>query len=130
MIILMSYITYLIYSYSWDLQKQKERENIEYATTIQHVRKELKGRVVKYEKSRFINLRYIIDLSTSEKLNIYETPINYAYKDDQKFLMSFLQKGDSIIKPANSDSIFVFRNNRKYLWVFGERINVDVEKKN
>lgn len=130
MIILMSYITYLIYSYSWDLQKQKERENIEYATTIQHVRKELKGRVVKYEKSRFINLRYIIDLSTSEKLKIYETPINHAYKDDRKFFISFLQKGDSIFKPANSDSIFVFRDNRKYLWVFGDRINVDVEKEN
>ena len=34
-------------------------------------------------------------------------------------LMNFLHLGDSIYKPLNSDSLFIYRTNEKYLFVLG-----------
>ena len=41
---------------------------------------------------------------------------------DPYFIGNFINRGDSIVKPTFSDSIFIYRNNSKYYFLLGKRI--------
>lgn len=42
----------------------------------------------------------------------------YLKRWDQKILNRFLLYGDSIVKPKNSDTVFVYRNRIEYIFVY------------
>lgn len=41
---------------------------------------------------------------------------------NQYFIGKFINRGDSLVKLAFSDSIFIYRNNSKYFFLLGKRI--------
>ncbi|MEI6349322.1 MAG: hypothetical protein WCP69_15355 [Bacteroidota bacterium] len=46
---------------------------------------------------------------------------NYDYSPE--FIDEFIINGDSIYKPKNSDTLYVFRDNNKYFFILGKFIN-------
>ena len=45
---------------------------------------------------------------------------NWAYP--KKHLSHFLQVNDSVVKPQNSDTLYIFRNNEQFYFVLEKRI--------
>ncbi len=64
-------------------------------------------------------ISYIMINDSSKYLLIHSR--NYLY--EPSWLDAFLQKGDSIVKYPESDSLFVFRENIKYLFILGKYLN-------
>ena len=87
-----------------------EYKNIEY-------RDELNG-IIESMKTRKGGV-YLI-LENDMKVRFYPSH-NYLYKKPN--IDGFLNKGDKLFKPKNSDTLYVFRNGRKYYFVLGEFIN-------
>lgn len=56
--------------------------------------------------------------------NSFKTCINPSrnYKYDPVYLYKFIFKGDSIVKNAYSDTLYIYRNNQNYYFVIGEFI--------
>ena len=57
---------------------------------------------------------------SKEKYTIFPWAENFQLKPLQ--LSEFIQQGDSINKPSNSDSLFIYREKQKYLFVLKHRI--------
>lgn len=68
----------------------------------------------------------IFELSNGEKLSTSSSTRNYEYGNGE--LMFFLQVGDSIYKPVNTDSIFIYRENKTYYFRLGADINTNLKK--
>jgi hypothetical protein len=62
---------------------------------------------------------YIIT-SDSTKFRI-QNSVNYHYKNSS--LGNFIQEEDSLVKRRNSDTLFIYRNDKKYYFVLGKFIN-------
>ena len=45
---------------------------------------------------------------------------SYNYQLKQPQLYKFINVGDSIYKPVNTDSLFIFRNKEEYLFILGD----------
>ena len=58
--------------------------------------------------------------SSEGKLHTLSWADNMAYK--RKHLCRFIQRGDSICKLANSDSLFIYRNGERFHFVLKKRI--------
>ncbi|HMM04298.1 hypothetical protein [Dysgonomonas sp.] len=65
---------------------------------------------------------YLIDLADVTKFALYGTSRNYKYEPEPD-LNRFVKVGDSISSQVKSDSIFVYRDNQKYYFIFGKIIN-------
>jgi len=87
---------YLQYSF----EKRELQENVEYPL-IYNQNSEIKGKIVKRSISKVIKNTYLIELTDNQKFTIYG--------------FSFLQVGDSICKPANVDTLYIFRGNERYI---------------
>ena len=75
---------------------------------------------VKGEINKLWNNRGIFgELKSGQKFSF---PTTYNYNYEPNFISDFIKKGDFILKPANSDSIFIFRNDKKYFFVIGKSI--------
>lgn len=75
---------------------------------------EFKGEVYKIWNNRGV----FGELKSGQKFSI---PLTYNFNYDPSLISDFIKKGDFILKPSNSDSIFVFRKNTKYFFLLGER---------
>jgi hypothetical protein len=60
-----------------------------------------------------------IEIDTGVKIMLYFS-INYKYKPI--YLNRFIQQGDSIYKPKESDSIYIYRSGEKFYFISGELI--------
>lgn len=60
------------------------------------------------------------DLANSKQFSTVES---YNYDYSPFAIDEFIETGDSIFKPKNSDTLYIYRNNDKYYFVLGEFIN-------
>lgn len=67
-----------------------------------------------------------IDLSTEIKLNLFSATWNYSYKEPS--FKRFIKVGDHLSKKANSDTIYVYRENSEYYFVLDKYVNEDKRK--
>jgi hypothetical protein len=82
----------------------------------------LSGVIIKktvYKGSTWIKLR------DSSKRYVLKFANNFNLKPSS--LSEFIEVGDSIYKPANTDTLFIYRNNDRYLFILG---NVTYNKDN
>lgn len=61
-----------------------------------------------------------VELDNGEKYNISDS-YNYSYKT--RSLYSFLDIGDFVNKPKDTDSIFIVKGGREYFFLLGKNIN-------
>ena len=98
------FLTYTLEKFEEDFEKIEYKESYH-------------GNIIDLETNRgFIYMTfeggdkfYVID----SKNNLYSP----------KHFYGFVQLGDSIVKPASTDSLYIFRNNEKYIFVIGKSIN-------
>lgn len=79
------------------------------------------GSVFSIRQSKTRNGTHIIMLNNNQGFSISGVTSNRNYKSYRLF--EFLQTNDSIYKPANTDSIYIWRDNKKYFFVYGMSIN-------
>lgn len=53
----------------------------------------------------------------------HSVPWAYNYEYNEYFNGDFINIGDSIFKPAHTDSLYIFRNEKKYYFVLEKRVN-------
>lgn len=85
----------------------------------QFFRKEIKGTIYLKRKKR-TTVKVYLNKIGSEQLSIIRSS-NFKYNPST--LGELIQKGDSIYKPANSNDLYIIRNNYKYYFKVGEHIN-------
>lgn len=61
-----------------------------------------------------------INLSNTDKFHI-ERSVNYQYNPPE--IYDFIEVSDSLYKDKNNDTLFVFKNGKKYYFILGEIIN-------
>lgn len=85
----------------------------------------------KLSENKYARGAFLVDLSDSSKYILLGGTMNFLYSERPEF-MSFVQVGDSLYKPKNNDSIFIYRNNMVYYFVLNKIINEkerDITKK-
>lgn len=91
---------------------KKQRENYPLVT----YQAEIKGEI---SKTRVNRGGTMAEFKNGQKFSLPSSDnLNY----EQYFIGEFINRGDSLIKPAFSDSIFIYRNNTKYFFLLGKRI--------
>jgi hypothetical protein len=78
---------------------------------------ELSGIVYKAKPNRGA---VYFDLANANRFSVSASD-NFDYSPSS--LDKFIETGDSIFKPKNSDTLYIYRNNDKYYFVLGEFIN-------
>jgi hypothetical protein len=111
---------YLIFTTDSRSQKEREKEDAQFPK-IENISKEYKGRLVKTGISNAYVGRTLLYFSNGQKAAITDNTFNYAVSTVN--LMSFVQAGDSIYKPVNTDSIFIYRGSKTYYFRLGMSIN-------
>lgn len=61
-----------------------------------------------------------IEIDKGSNIMLY---FSINYKNKPIYLNRFIQQGDSIYKPKESDSIYIFRNGEEYYFILGKLIN-------
>nr|WP_321453163.1 hypothetical protein [uncultured Carboxylicivirga sp.] len=82
---------------------------------------ELKGEI----KVAKTNGAVLIEFSNGNKFRLNYSD-NYNYTPSS--MSQFIRIGDHVYKPINSDSIFIFRNSKKYFFLLGQRIGNECQK--
>lgn len=103
----------------WNKFKEKEEQEFPSAVDLGHGN--IKGVVVKKRESLYVRMRNLVELSNGVKFRFYTFTGNKRYSPAD--LDEFLQKGDSIYKPAGSDSIYIYRYSKEYYFILGKLIN-------
>lgn len=111
-----------------DFSEEKNKENAEfekreYPSLSNSM--SLTGVIIHKKTSRFIRGSINMSLNNGTKFVISKITRNYIYHGNDYNLVSLLQVGDSISKKANSDSIFVYKNNQVYYFILDKIINED-----
>lgn len=119
-ILIFGWIIYLIVTTDSRSQKEQEVEDAQFPK-IENMDKECKGRLAKTGISKAYTGRTLLYFSNGQKAAITDNTFNYTISKVN--LMSFVQVGDSIYKPANTDSIFIYRGNKIYYFRLGKIIN-------
>ena len=104
--------------YEW--RDNKKNRLIEEYPSIKDINKELKSKVVHKQISPFFSGTYLFHLSNGDKFSLANQERNYQYEKLHSNLMRMLSVGDSIYKPKNTDSIYVFRNKSRYYFIAEE----------
>lgn len=76
-----------------------------------------KGRII---KKHYTHGRTFVEFQNGTKHSI---PWAYNYDYKAYFIADFLLSGDSILKPANSDTLFIYREHKEYYFILEKRIN-------
>ncbi len=71
-------------------------------------------------KRYYTHSRTFVEIENGTK---YSFPWAYNFQNNPYFLGDFLIIGDFILKPANTDTLYVFRGEQKYFFVLEKRIN-------
>lgn len=66
---------------------------------------------------------YIISLNDGVKFSAYKDTRNYDYDRGEYDFYYCLNIGDSIFKDKDSDSIFIFKKDKSYYYIYGKTIN-------
>lgn len=112
-------IFFIIYNNS-NIDNKRKKEDNEYIQ-IEMSNKEYKGRVLSKQRSKGYTGLTLVHLTNNIKFSISGGGRNYMYSNQD--LNYFMQIGDSIFKPYNTDSIYIFRNNKTYYFILGTIIN-------
>jgi hypothetical protein len=102
-----------------EMKTKREKELKEYPD-IENVFTEYKGIVINSHLSKGMVGAKSITLNNGQKFLVSSDTWNRKYKKGA--MMEFIQIGDSIYKPANSDSIFIYRGNKTYYFLLGRSI--------
>lgn len=81
------------------------------------------GVIIDIRTSNYINNRGTIITTSDNQKFIFPWARNFNYK--RSMLSEFVQKGDSILKKKNSDSIYIYRENEVFYFILEERIQKD-----
>lgn len=103
-------------------ENDKQKLILEYPLLI-NVKKEIRGKIATIRISNYYSGTSLYYLSNEEKFRLSGLTINYDYNKLNNDLMNMLSVGDSIYKPANSDSIYVYRKDKKFYFILGKKIN-------
>lgn len=110
-------LVYIIYSYeSIDMKYSKEGEIITFETNVTGI---IKGKKINWGMRN--KGAIYLNLKDETKYSIYAISQNNLYSDEN--LIDFLQPNDSISKKANSDTLYIYRDNQEYYFVLGKNIN-------
>lgn len=106
--------------------QQEATEQIDNYPLLKNIKNSLSinGVIIKKNLSlnRYNKGSYMMELSNGVKFALYGTSRNYEYEPEPD-LNRFVKVGDSISAQVKSDSIFVYRDNQKYYFIFGKIIN-------
>lgn len=103
-----------------DLEDRRKKEDHEYVN-IEKTSKEFKGKIISKQMSKGYKGSILVQLNNNRKFSMTWGGGNYLYSKQN--LSYFMQVGDSIFKPLLSDSIYVFRGDKKYHFILGQTIN-------
>ena len=98
--------------------KEESRNSVEYQFI--ETKDEISGKIIFTRPSRIRSYSSICLVNETLRIQLPWAE-NWAYA--HKHLFQFLQQNDSIYKPENSDTLFIFRDNRKYYFILKKRIN-------
>ena len=103
------------------MEEGRQREDREY-TPIDNSPREFKGMIISTKMSAYWKGTQVVHLS-NDKFTTSSSTRNYEYGGGE--MASFMHVGDSIYKPANTDSIYIYRGNKTYYF----RLGMDINKK-
>ena len=86
------------------------------------IESELSGKVEKLYFSISNKGTYLVKLNRGGNFRFLASN-TYNYEYSPHSLYDLIAIGDSIYKPKNTDSIYVFRNKSRYYFIAGEKIN-------
>jgi hypothetical protein len=92
----------------------------DYYPLIENINYEIRGRVIEYTFSRVFGGTDIVTLSSDINFSLYKRTQNMRYKYYD--LRDCIQRGDSIYKPAGSDTIFVYKNDGNFYFYLAGQI--------
>ncbi|RNC63804.1 hypothetical protein [Proteiniphilum sp. X52] len=98
--------------------KRESKYNMEYQ--LISIKDEISGKLTFTRPSRIRSYNSICIVNETLRIQLPWAE-NWAYA--HKHLVQFLQQNDSIYKPENSDTLFIFRNNKEYYFILEKRIN-------
>lgn len=102
------------------INKKSTQEGIEFPKIETYLDKEVRGVVTKYSINWNTRGSMLVTLSSNTKLSIYGSTYNFQYREPN--LMALITVGDSIFKPANSDSIYLYKNGVKLYFIWNKQI--------
>ena len=102
-------------------ESEKQRKERRIYPILGDINDTLSGCVLFAKMSNVWNGTFIVMLNNYKGFSIFGTTSNENYRNS--IFGYFIQKGDSIYKPANTDSIFVFRGDKEYYFIFDQDIN-------
>lgn len=108
-LLILGFITITVFGICFQKKEWKKFPEVTYQL-------ELKGVVskVRIDRGTFVEFQEGEKFSLPSSDNLSYSPYSIG---------RFIKQGDSIVKPAFSDSISVFRNEKKYHFVLGKRID-------
>lgn len=105
-------------------QMNKDKESAEYPNLENSYHYEFSGRVTKRGLSKNWGVgTYLFDLSTGKNFTLSQNTINYKYKKNYQALRNSLFVNDSIYKPKNSDTVYVYKEkDTQFYYILGRKI--------
>lgn len=102
------------------INKKSAQEGQEYPDIGSLYTNEIKGSVKKYSIGWKYKGTKQITLSSNMNFLLYGSTYNFQYGEPN--LMALITVGDSIFKPANSDSIYLYKNGVKLYFIWNKQI--------
>lgn len=121
-IIITSFILILLIYFKEEMKKDKINEKETYLS-LNETTQEFKGLIIKRTLSAHWAGTYLYDLSTNQKFHLSGLTLNRSYEKKYQDLITSLHTGDSIFKPKNSDTLYVYRKRGDYYYIIGKQIN-------
>lgn len=108
--------------------EQNEKYDQEYSTysDICLQKKGYKGKIIICRLSRYLRGQTLIVLTNRDRFRISCGTYNFLYEEPE--ISRFLKANDSIYKPAQKDSLYIYRDSIKYYFVLGESLNKELKK--
>lgn len=120
-IVIFTYCFFIENPFQWNLER-KRNETSEKYKSLDEFTGEISGIVKESQTSSGWKGVYLFDLSNNAKFSLSgltrNRNYNYRYVD-----LRSISVGDSIRKPKDSDTVYVYRKNKEYYYVLGKIIN-------
>lgn len=112
-------IVYIIMTEDDRRKKSEKEEKVEYPS-VREPHMEFNGYVISRRFSNVYRGCYIYKLSNGQKFHIDNS--TFRLNDTKLDMYEFLQIGDSIYKKTYTDSIYIYRKSKEYLFILGKRV--------
>lgn len=112
-----SSIVSFVFLSSWiddNMNQTRKKEILEYPSLSREFDKNYEGTISHKKLSRGFGGYYLFTLINGIRFGV-STSYHYNYKPYD--LLDFIEVGDSINKPANNDTLFIYRDNKEYFFV-------------